>query len=154
MVNLTFSCGFLTFRTQSPPGNRSLTCDCTMCRVEADTLSASWQKEEAGGGEYACVRSSYTQAHAPHHHGNKHLLTEAGFFFFLFAFCFPPRPLGLASERCQMRNFILKWETQKQSLLLSEYDSYQYKTLMQNLNHSGPFRLKENRLMDNQAFPK
>lgn len=42
-------------------------------------------------------------------HGNKHLLTEARFFFFLL--CFPPRSLHLASERCQRRNFILKRES-------------------------------------------
>lgn len=37
-------------------------------------------------GEYACVRSSYTSAHAQCHHGNKHLPTEAGIlsFFWLF----------------------------------------------------------------------
>ena len=38
-------------------------------------------------GENACMRSSYTQAHAPHCHGNKHLLAESWIFLFFF-FCF------------------------------------------------------------------
>lgn len=107
----------------------ALTCDCTMCRVEADALSARWQKKRLLRRTCMGEVIIHTSTCSPHCHGNKHLLAEAKFFslfffrFLFFFFFFPQRPLGFGSERCQKRNFILKWEIQKQSLLLSPHDS-------------------------------
>lgn len=107
-----------------------------------------------GGRRTVCIlaaeEAGEENMHAWGHHTHKHILhiaMETSIFLqrpesfsFFFAFCFPPRPPGLASERCQMRKFILK-ERFKNRTSYSEDDSYRYKTLMQNLNHANHFRL-------------
>lgn len=79
----------------------------TMCFVEADTLSASWQKRrlamricmhEVIIHISTCSTSSWQQ----------HLLWGRNLVLSFFAFCFPQRPSGLASEIYHMRKFFLK----------------------------------------------
>lgn len=96
------SCGFLTFLTRPSP--RPPSCDHTTWPHHIIYPCAVWRLShrlhlDRGGrgggmsGEYACVRSSYTSAHAQCHHGNKHLPREAEVFIFPLALSFPQRTL-------------------------------------------------------------
>lgn len=88
------------------PGSHRAIAPCAVWRQ-----SCCLHRDRGGGGgggmrgKYACVRSSYTSAHAQRHHGNKHLPTRAGIFIFILA-CLLLEGLPLCMTLCKSNQTI------------------------------------------------
>lgn len=109
-----------------------------MCFVEADALSASWQKRrltmricmhEVIIHISTCSTLPWQQA-SPH--GGWNLVLS------FFCFLFSSEAFRFGKWDISYEEILSKRKSQKQNLLLSADDSHSYKILMQNLNHNSP----------------